>query len=161
MASFRDMVSQSPLPSRLETLDARVAKLLAAKFNISAENEDGTPRAASLVARDAGLDDVLLTAEVAWLPSMPADVLIGATAGRSIPGFFRTPIAKKFYQLLGDYDVSVASMVFRWAGNGMLVLHNKGIPKTMNGVTMVFNDGTRTLVLQHLERYLDDLTNGK
>lgn len=158
--SFKDMLGQ-PRPSRLETLDARVAKLLAKQFGVSELDEAGVIRPATVVAREAGLEDTILCAEVAWLASMPADMLLGATNGRTTPTFFKSSVARKFYQMLAEYQVDTAVMVFRWSGGGVMVLHNKGVPRLAPGVTMVFSEGPRTLVLTHLERYLDDLVNNR
>lgn len=158
MSSFSDMAkSPPPFKSRLENLDNRVAKLLAQRFGLSEKDEAGNLKPVNVVAGEAGVTDTIVVHEVDWVASTSASELIHATDGRKKPAFFKTNVAKKFFNFVDEFAYPSLVMVFRWHGGGTMVLHNKGVPRNPLGPTFIFSDGTTTLVLQHLERYLDDL----
>lgn len=159
MSSFADMVKSGAekFPTRLENLDHRVAKLLAQRFGLSEKDEAGNFKPVNVVAGEAGLTDTILVTEVDWLTGVTASELIHATDSRKKPNFFKSKVAKQFFSFTDEYGFNSLVMVFRWSGGGTMVLHSKGIPRNPIGPTFIFSDGTTTLVLQHLERYLDDL----
>lgn len=158
MSSFAEMANgPSPFKSRLETLDNRVAKLLGKQFGISELDERGKIKPVNVVAMEAGIRETIVAVEVDWLAELNAAELIAATDAKKKPAFFRSGVAKIYFRKMEEYGLAQMTMVFRWAGGGTMVLHNNGIPRNPIGPTFIFSDGTTTLVMQHLERYLDTL----
>lgn len=158
MSSFADMAKgPSPFKSRLETLDNRVAKLLAKQFGLSELDDREQVKPVNVVAGEAGIHETIVAVEVDWLAQLNAAELIAATDGRKKPAFFKTQVAKMYFKKMEELGLDQMIMVFRWSGGGTMVLHNNGVPRNPIGPTFIFSDGATTLVMQHLERYLDTL----